>query len=426
MPTSELRALEAERGVLGSMLRDSSRIRAVSAKMREEDLALEIDRQIYAAMLRMDVDGRGVDGLTVADEIKATKEVREYLGQLLELAPTAVHAEEYAEIVAAAGKRRRLREALREAMTAIDEDQPDDAILPILDNAISAHDEASQNAILSPTEQIKSFLTYRARIDSGEKPYTRTGLKSLDKLLGGGLRDENLYFLAARPGTGKTALGLCVADFAAGLGQKVLFISLEMSNEEIMARRFSAATRVDNRLLLMNALTSDEMQRVAESVAEMEKKPVYVTAQSLSAPQIVSLARAHRGLRLVIIDHFTLIKRPGIGKSFDEYAEIAHTLQRLAKAIKAPVLCLIQVNREGDQRKGTPGLSDLRGSGSTEEDAAGVLILTRDNESEEKREESEPIPETIYLAKNRFGPSGKKIRLSFWPQTNTFRETYAK
>lgn len=421
--------IEAEQALIGSFLMDAGCIDANLPRLREDDFALETNRAIFRTIQRMHHEGARIDILTVAEELKADRNLRAYIAQILEVTPTSANAPEYADIVIETGKKRRLREALRDSIDAIDEQKELSDVAADVDMALAEYRDATKKDVMNPIDQARNFLEYRQMVDSGSAAYTRTHFRSLDKLLGGGLFNGGLYFLAARPGVGKTALAINISERVADREGPVCFISLEMTNVQLMARRVAAEAGVDSKILLTDRLTEQEYVKVAEAIDKVGARKLFLTEAVMDANKASSIAQAIKGVRLVVIDHFTLFLRPHKQQDFAEYAEISHTLAHLAKRINAPVLCLIQLSRETENRKGRARLSDLRGSGATEEDAAGVLILNREQAPEEDAEKSDfqkaaPRMERIYLDKNRFGETGN-VAMSFWPAVNRFRETYA-
>lgn len=411
------------------MLIDSSCIRAVSGKLRETDFCLVMDQEIYRTMIAMDLGGRPVDGLTVADTLKASPDTRAYLAQLMETTPTSANVMEYAQIVQDCARRRALRAALGTAIDVLDKGGEQADILPGLEAAISDNNDRAGSDLLAPSEQLDLFYRHRERIDEGKAPYVRTGLRQLDRLLGGGLLKTGLYFLAARPGMGKTALAISIAEHVAGNGKGVAFVSMEMSAEQVTARRVSALAKIDSGIILTETLTDDEYRKAADAALIIGKAPLYVTAGKAYTPKrMASIVRSRKDCSLVVVDHFSLFLVPGRQQSHIEYAEAAHTLKRLAQAMDVPVLCLAQLNRDNQQRSDKrPRLSDLRATGAAEEDADGVILLHREDYYDPKFEQKphEPVLVEATLAKNRHGRTGQ-VELSFWPETNTFREKFVK
>lgn len=431
-----MQAIEAEQAVLGAMLIDPERsVRPVVTRLIERDFAFELNRKIYRVFLDMDRDGKTIDPLTVAQEtvtrkVSDEKDVRAYLAQLMETTPTAANVVQYAEIVQETGKRRHLREMLQAAADALDAGDPEDTVIQTLESGVSESQSRSSNELLTPEQQMDSFFAHRERIDSGVRPYTRTGFKTLDQMLGGGLLNQGLYFLAARPGMGKTAASLAIAEYAGKVEGTVLYFSLEMSEEQLMARRLSAITKIDSRLLLMDTLTEKEYAKVAEAMPEIGRSRVYVTAgRAMSAARISAVARSFKDVRLVVIDHFSLLLRPEKAAKHEEKADDANTLKRLAQTLDAPVLCLAQLNRANEGRASKkPMLSDLRDTGAAEEDADGVIFLYRPDYYDTNaatKNGSDPQLMEVTLAKNRHGTTGR-VDMSFYAKTNTFRETYVK
>ena len=431
---SNFASVEAEQAVLGSLLIDSRCVRDVAATLRETDFSVALNQELFRVICTMDRDGQPIDGLTVCQVAKKErladeKTLRSYLAQLMEITPTAANAAEYAEIVARTARRRELKTALEDSLTALNEQEPEDTVLTQLDAALAASAQRTESELLAPKEQVDSFLTYRERIDEGKTPYVRTGIKALDKLLGGGMVQGGLYILAGRPGMGKSALGIAIAEYVASTAGKVDYFSLEMSREQIMARRLSAIAKVDSKLILMDTLTDSEYKRMIDATRTAAATPLYCTdGRAQTVQRITSIARAGRDVKLAVIDHFSLILRPGKRQDADESREIAHALKRLAQSLNQPVLCLAQLNRQNEQRSDKrPTLADLRATGAMEEDADGVIFVHRPDyyRTDYVRETAQPERTEVILSKNRHGSTGK-INLSFWPETNTFNPAYVE
>ena len=431
---SNFASVEAEQAVLGSLLIDSGCVRRVASILRETDFSVALNQELFRVICIMDRDGQPIDGLTVCAEalrqsLAEEKTLRKYLAQLMEITPTAANVEMYADIVARTARRRELKTALEDSLTALNEQEPEDTVLTQLDAALAASAQRTESELLAPKEQVDSFLTYRERIDEGTTPYVRTGIKALDKLLGGGMVQGGLYILAGRPGMGKSALGIAIAEYVASTAGKVDYFSLEMSREQIMARRLSAIAKVDSKLILMDTLTDSEYKRMIDATRTAAATPLYCTdGRAQTVQRITSIARAGRDVKLAVVDHFSLILRPGKRQDADESREIAHALKRLAQSLNQPVLCLAQLNRQNEQRSDKrPTLADLRATGAMEEDADGVIFVHRPDyyRTDYVRETAQPERTEVILSKNRHGSTGK-INLSFWPETNTFNPAYVE
>ena len=191
---SNFASVEAEQAVLGSMLIDSGCVRRVAAILRESDFSVALNQDLYRVIVTMDRDGQPIDGLTVCAEalrqsLAEEKTLRKYLAQLMEITPTAANVEMYADIVARTARRRELKTALEDGLAALADQAPEDEVLTQLDAAMTASSQRLESELLAPKEQVDGFLDYRTQIDEGNIPYVRTGIKALDKLLGGGRMD---------------------------------------------------------------------------------------------------------------------------------------------------------------------------------------------------------------------------------------------
>lgn len=439
----ELGRLNAEQAVLGAMLMDPGCAASVLPRLREDDFSVEHNRAVFRAVQGAQLAGKPWDALTVAEALKQDPAMRGYIAQLVEITATSATAEEYAEIVSSNGKTRRLREAIHEAAQQMDEHQGDAIVLGTLETAIRDYNDASAKDVLSPVEQATGFYQYRADLKAGKSVYTRTGFRALDRLLNGGLFNA-VYFLAARPGTGKTAFALNVAEYVAAHVGPVVFHSMEMSREQIMARRLALEMRkpegskrtapIDSGVLLTQKLFPEEWDEMAAASARLAERPLYLCDRRMDVQKALAVARGCKGCRLLVIDHFTLFKLPGKDKDYAELREVSHALMEYAKGVGVPVLCLIQLNRDNEKHGGAPRLGELRGSGGTEEDAGGVMFLHKyapqkgEAEDEGQTEDGEKIagePEKVYLtlAKNRFGRGGE-IKFLFYGEKQKFVSAY--
>lgn len=429
---SSFASVEAEQAVLGSLLIDSRYVRTVGGILRETDFSVALNQELFRIITTMDRDGQPIDGLTVCaaalrEQLAEEKALRRYLAQLMEITPTAANVETYADIVAQRARRRALKTALEDGLAALEREEPEAEVTAQLDVSLAAATERMASELLAPKEQLDGFYAYRERIDEGRTPYVRTGIKALDKLLGGGMVQGGLYILAGRPGMGKSALGIAIADYVARTVGKVDYFSLEMSKEQIMARRLSAVAKVDSKLILMETLTEAEYKRIHDAARQIGSYPLYTTdGHAQTAGRITSIARAGRDVKLVVVDHFGLILKPGRRQDADESREIAHALKRLAQSLGQPVLCLAQLNRENEKRSDhRPTLADLRATGAMEEDADGVFFVHRPDyyQPDYVRTPLAPEQTEVILAKNRHGQTGR-LDLSYWPETNTFNPAY--
>ena len=421
--------LQAEQAVLGAMLIDSRCVSEVMKKLRPDDFSIQLNSDAFSVIQRMAQGGEVIDPVTVLHQLDgADSQAGKYLMQLMQVTPTSANVAEYCDIVLDAARRRALRNALTAAAEQLD-GSGEDSVVPGLEAAIDRYNERAGTDWLTPMEQVERFFAHRARIDSGAEPFVRTGFKGLDKLLGGGLLDNGLYFLAARPAMGKTSFALAIGEYAARKAGNVLFISLEMDDEQLTAKRVAALAKVNYQDALNGALSPEQYSAVAAATVQVGKSRIYINRSAgASAAKISAMCRAKKNVRLVIIDHFSLIQVPGRHSRYEEYTAVSGTLKRLARAMHCPVLCLAQLSRANEQRgkDKRPMLSDLRDTGAAEQDADGVLMLHRPDYYDinaPKREPGEPSLTEVYVKKNRHGGTGKRD-LSFYPETSQFREVY--
>ena len=247
--------------------------------------------------------------------------------------------------------------------------------------------------------------------------YCRTGFPLLDKKLGGGMFKQGLYIVGARPGMGKTTLGINIADNIAKAGKLVLFISLEMSRTQIMSKRIAREGGINYTLLMAGGLSDNGKQAAQDAVEVLKGRPFLLTDKSgLTAADIGQMARQVSGLGAVVIDYFGLIKateEDAPKPRYEQMTDISADLKALAKRLKIPMLVLCQLNRENMNRgkDKSPTLSDLRDTGAIEQDADAVILLHRpEYYSDETKTANYAPPEreniNLIVAKNRHGETG--------------------
>lgn len=421
-------AIEAEQGVVGSILIDARCMRDVQSLLRPEDFAFESNRVIYEMALKLERKNAPIDPVTV---IEAARDAgydlnRGYILQLMDTTPTAANVVEYANIVRDAFLRRKIAEL---ADTAKEQASGPGAPQDILNSLCHGVDELRQEGmtvdLLSPADQMLRFHDHRIQIDSGRaSTFVPTGYIYLDKMLGGGLRNSGLYILAARPGTGKSTLSLNIMDRVAKSGS-VLLVSLEMDDEEITSKRLARETGIDGNRLLMQPLSESEYIKVANATDRlMDLDAFYSTKPIVTVAQIENMAYQVKNLSLIIVDYFGLIQSPA-GRRWsnrvEEASVISMSMKALARKLKVPILLVAQLNREVERRADPcPMLSDLRETGCLEQDADGIIFLYRPRTELGK---DSPIPGEdeihVRLAKNRHGATGE-VTLAFNREISRF------
>lgn len=406
---------ESEQSVLGSVLINPDVLNDIVTILTPAHFYLEQHREIYEAMLSMYDIGTPVDIITVLDRIVQNGVFNEgdakvYLAQLVELVPTSQNARHYAEIV-------KDKATLRSLITAADEiqklcyDASADEVPFVLDAAeqrIYSIAGDRINTALVPLRQIVQRRLEHISLLSGPQREDYLGIsthfRGLDHILNG-LNKSDLILLAARPGMGKTSFALNIAQNVAQKSKKkVVIFTLEMSKEQLADRLISASARIDNYKLLTGELREEDWEYFAAAAAALSPMPIYIDDSSgITVGQMKAKLRRVKDLDLVIIDYLQLMTS---GRRNDnrvqEISEITRGLKLLAKELNVPVVVLSQLSRAPEARDNKrPRLSDLRESGSIEQDADIVMFLYRDDyynpESEEKN-----ICE-LSVAKNRHG-----------------------
>lgn len=399
----------AEYSVIGSILIDARCLPEIMECVTPDDFTLDINRRIYQAALELDRRDEPIDPVTIKTEI-GNDASDKYLLELMEVTGTSVNAGVYAAEVRRASIRRKLMDlsfSLQERASTL---EPPVAIIAdahrTLDD-IESKDTAKELA--SSSDVLMAFYEHREKVESGKGGFVKTGFKGLDRILGGGLLNSGFYIMAARPGMGKTTMAISVAENVAYFGP-VLFVSLEMDVEQIAAKRLARAAGVTYDNLMFNKLTNEEMDRVVEHSSKLSTKKFFVNKKaSATVDDIATMARKVKGLRLVVVDYFGLIRSTSERKSRTEaMTEISGQLKALARKLKVPILCLAQINRENTKRENKrPQLSDLRDTGALEQDADGVIFLHCPSYySDEPVDAWEPDEMEIIVAKNRHAGTG--------------------
>lgn len=423
---------EAEQSVLGAMLIDPRCIREVLAVLRPKDFYLPQNRDIFEAIQGMHREGKAIDPVTVLEEMRRLgvfdpEQSRRYMFQLMEITPTAAHVMRYAEALMETALCRAALERLEAAREALAGGEDPNQVCAALQGTLeSLTDRERSDAIVDSTGAMLSFLDYRNRVDGGVEGFVSTGYKALDDTLGGGLVKEGLYILAARPGVGKTTLGLQIADKAAALGVPVLFVSLEMSLEQLSAKRIAVETGIGSGLILLGSLGDDEYDKITHASHKLARQPIQFNRKpGATVQEVAFMARRVKRCGLVVIDYLGLLRHEGGNSLYERVTETSNGLKRLARSLGIPILCLAQLNRAKEQRGDKrPQLSDLRDSGAIEQDADGVLLLHRPLMGrEEEGRGSDPAPLECYIAKNRHGAMGK-MRFNLYLTSGRIRPAY--
>jgi replicative DNA helicase len=406
-------SVEAERSVLGSILIDNDAVLSVSEFLRPEHFYDLNNAKAYEAMLSLYENRAPIDIVTVSErlkELKALKKIggKTFLSGLANDVPTSANVESYGQIIKSlAAKRELISAAGRISERSFDDGM---ASAELLDYAEQEIFSLSQKHLKSVPTSLKEVLTASFdRLDELQKMGSGmrgvpTGFKQLDSMLAG-MQDSNLIVLAARPGVGKTAFGLNIARYVA-VEKKLptCVFSLEMSKEELVDRLLVRQGLIDAWKLKTGQLSDDDFASLSEAMGVLAEAPLYIDdTPGLTVTELRTKARrlqVDKGIRFIIVDYLQLMHGTNRENRVQEVSEISQGLKNLARELKLPVVAMAQLNRQMESRGGKPKLSDLRESGSIEQDADVVMFLHR--EDEEVREAV-----TCSIEKHRNGPTGQ-------------------
>ena len=408
---------EAERAVIGSMLIDPRCVPAVLEKLKADEFYSKRNRDIYETMYAMFSYGQTVDPVTVLDQMKVRgvwdEGCENYMAEVMTLTPTAANVLEYAAIVRDRALLRRLGEAADEINNMIGEGSGEaEVLLEAAERKIYALRQGRNVGGLTPVSAVVQtvFDEMNAAAASGNKfPGLPTGFPDLDRTILG-LNNSELIIVAARPGMGKTSIALNMA-LHVGLtqGKTVAVFSLEMSREQLVLRLLSRAALVPLQNLLTGQLTDQQWRSVADAAQTLSATDIRIDDNpTLSVADMNAQCRRLNNLGMVCIDYLQLMQSSGSGHNWSNesrtqaVSDISRMLKIMAKELNVPVVCASQLSRANESRQDKrPMLSDLRESGSIEQDADVVIGLYRDGYYN-KENENPNLAEAIVL-KNRKG-----------------------
>lgn len=425
--------IDAEMATLGAILLNRDALITIAPVLYADDFYVASHQHIYAAMLALYQQRQPPDVRTVGALLKQRQQLEQiggtsYLLSLMDAPVTSHHAPTYARIVADLALRRRVI-ATGGRIAAIGYEQTNATEAYAL--ASAALTAAGQTRRGGEWTHISDVLdTLIDRMARGETRGVCTGLHDLDALTGG-LYPGDLTILAGRPGHGKTSAAMTIADYVARQGMPVLFVSLEMAREELVQRLLAMYTNVPANAQRRQALTPAQIESLTRGMSKISELPLHIDDQrgmTIADLRARCLAAAHamRGVGLMVLDYVGLMTttiRNGMNQA-QAIGEISRGLKILARELDAPILALAQLNRELDARAGhVPELSDLRDSGSLEQDADQVVFIVRhelyEPESAEYRGKAR-----LYLRKNRHDRTGV-VDVAFDGETTMIRNLAA-
>ena len=432
-------SFEAERALLGAIISQRDKLDVVENLITPKHFYVDSHRKIYEAILDLSEKGESVDIVTLSERVKEFAGGNQELGpayivELTENSPITLNVEHYAEIVRTNFYRRSIistcSDVIQNAMAF--EGRIEGFIDEVEKQFLAIANEYDRTGILLADMVLESTIdSIQRKLEQGDdEAGVKTGFVDLDSLTGG-MQRSDLIILAARPGMGKTALALNMATHAALNQRSVVIFTLEMSKEQLMMRILSAVSQVDSSRLRKGDLSDEEQDRLMEGarrVYEAKSTLGIDETPSISLVEVRSRCRRfkrEKGLDFIIIDYLQLMSASS-HRRFDnrerEISEISRGLKALAKELDVPILALAQLNRSPDARPDKrPKLSDLRESGSMEQDADLILFVYRD-EYYNPNSELTGIAEVI-VGKNRHGGT-TTVKLAFQPNFVAFQNLF--
>ncbi|MGE7906364.1 replicative DNA helicase [Peribacillus sp. NPDC094092] len=425
--------IEAEQAVLGAIFLEPSSLTVTSEVLIPDDFYRSSHQKIFNVMLKLNDEGKAVDLITVTEELAATKNLEEvggvsYLSELAGSVPTAANIEYYARIVE---EKSLLRRLIRTATNIAQEGYSrEDEVEELLGEAEKTIMEVAQRKNSGAFQNIKDVLV--STYDNIEVLTTRTGdvtgiptgFAELDRMTAGFQRND-LIIVGARPSVGKTAFALNIAqNVATKTEENVAIFSLEMGAEQLVMRMLCAEGNINAQNLRTGSLTDEDWRKLTMAMGSLSNAGIYIDdTPGVRIGEIRSKCRRlkqEHGLGMILIDYLQLIQ--GDGRSGDnrqqEVSEISRSLKALARELKVPVIALSQLSRGVEQRQDKrPMMSDIRESGSIEQDADIVAFLYRDDYYDKESENKNIIE--IIIAKQRNGPVGT-VSLAFVKEYNKF------
>lgn len=419
-------SMEAEQALLGAVLMNPACYTRVSGIVRPESFYIPQHKAIFAAIANLDYLNQKIDPLLVLEELKQNGTYDEaagknYLAQLAQSVPSVENVESYARIIKEKYYLRTLMEAAEEMLkNAANEELSADTIMDAAEQKIynirqgNKENEPVRLSDILRDEVYDNLQKITSPETAEESKGIPTGFSLLDKYMTG-LNKSDLILIGARPAMGKTSFALNIArNIAVKAKKKVVFFSLEMGREQLAQRVLSTEARVESQKMRTGELTDDDWSRIGQATLALNDAELYFDDTStITVPEMKARVRKMRDVDCVIIDYLQLMTGTKRTESrVQEVSEITRSLKLMAKDLKIPVITCSQLSRstEGRGKSHKPQLSDLRESGSIEQDADIVLMLYRESYYDEDKNETVVTDESkaqVIIAKNRHGGTGE-------------------
>ena len=434
--------LDAEKGVLGSLFLDPDMCDEVALVLRPDDFYADANQKLFAHLLAMHEEGTRIDTTLLVERLRSSGDIEAiggvaYLGEVAQSVPFAHNAVHYANIVHDKATLRSLIHASTEILRdAYDSSADPAALVDQSEQKIFAvHDQRSADPVTNIHDlMLEAFERIDARMEGTAGVGVPSGFTDLDNLTGG-LHDSELVILAARPGMGKTAMAINMAEYVTIKSNvPTLFVSLEMARLELAQRMLCSQGKIDASKFRRMILSGADRKDLVEASAKLSKAPFYVDdTPSRTVTQIAACARRlkrRQNLGMIVIDYLQLLQPDDPRDPRQEQvAKMARRLKILARELKIPVLCLSQLNRQVEAgRDNRPKLSHLRESGAIEQDADVVMFIHREEEHH-SREEAQDLgivgQADLIVAKQRNGPTGD-VKLAWFNKYTRFEDLSQK
>lgn len=430
-------SLETEQAVIGSILINPECVTVVLSQLKPDYFYMPQHKAIMDAIMILDTLGSRIDALTILDKLSSSDSFdiesgKNYLFQLAQMVPSAANVENYCKIVREKYFLRSLISISRETIdSALDGTAEADKLLDSAEQKIYDIRKGKSTGSLQRLSDVISAEVYPHLVqitseNADEYKGIPMGFSKLDEITSG-LNRSDLILIGARPAMGKTSFALNIARNVSMTGKKVIFFSLEMSNEQLASRVLSTEARVESNKLRSGDISSDEWMRLAEATDRLTKCNLYFDdTASITVPEIKSKIKRARDVDCIIIDYLGLMESAKKKENrVQEVTEITRSLKMLAKDLKIPVVVCAQLSR-GPEKNGKasnrPMLSDLRDSGSIEQDADIVMMLYREGYYKSSAQNADEIDMTqadVDVAKNRHG-STERVKLHWDAQYTLF------
>jgi replicative DNA helicase len=424
-------SIEAEMCLLASMMLDETKdIIGQTVQIIDRDCFYQADHQIiYDVVMKLNEQNRPIDAVIVHEELSKRRLLEEvggmgYLAKILGTVPSAAHGKHYAEIVREKALLRQLIGASNDILR--DAYAPHESADVLVEKAEREIFKIAQNKVgqaIVPMEQVLHEVF--EMIENRGQRGIESGFHEMDDMLNG-MQNGEMIIVAARPSMGKTAFAMNVVEHvAADLRMPCAIFSLEMSKQQLAQRMLCSRGQIDAHKLRKGMLNSQEYTKLATVVGELAKAPIWVDdSPGLTPLQLRAKARrlkSQHDIKCLMIDYMQLMDNPGPESRQQQISEISRGVKAAARELNIPVICLSQLNRASEGRDGhRPRMSDLRESGSIEQDADVIMLLHREDYYRMSEPDFQPdnIAEII-IAKQRNGPTGT-IKLTFQSKTTRF------